>query len=91
MSKIQFDLDIDGLRELMSSSEMQEILNTIGADVANKAMGMTGEDFGHETRTADYVAIGTVFPQTESAARVSYQDNILEKALAGLPRTKGGQ
>lgn len=91
MNNIEFDLDIDGLRELMKSSEMQSILNEAGSVVAANASGISGgESFDHEVRTADYTAIGTVFPATKEAGQVAYQQNVLEKALSGLPRTKGG-
>ena len=89
MNKVDFELDIEGLQELMKSSEMQQILNEAATSVADKARMQTGnEDFGHDVRVASYVAIGTVFPQSEAAARASYQDNVLEKSLSGLPRTK---
>ena len=89
MNKVDFELDINGLRELMKSSEMQQILNETATNVADKARMQTGnEDFGHDVRVASYVAIGTVFPQSEAAARASFQDNVLEKSLSGLPRTK---
>lgn len=91
MTNIEFDLDIDGLRELMKSSEMQQILNETGSAVAANASGISGgESFDHAVRTADYTAIGTVFPETKEAAQATYQQNVLEKALSGLPRTKGG-
>lgn len=89
MNKVDFELDIEGLQELMKSSEMQQILNETATSVADKARMQTGgEDFGHDVRVASYVAIGTAFPQSEAAARASYQDNVLEKSLSGLPRTK---
>ena len=89
MNKVDFELDIEGLQQLMKSSEMQQILNETATNVADKARMQTGnEDFGHDVRVASYVAIGTVFPQSEAAARASYQDNVLEKSLSGLPRTK---
>lgn len=89
MNKVDFELDIEGLQELMKSSEMQQILNETATNVADKARMQTGnEDFGHDVRVASYVAIGTIFPQSEAAARASYQDNVLEKSLSGLPRSK---
>ena len=89
MSKVDFELDIKGLQELMKSAEMQQILNETAASVASKAsMQSGGEDFGQDVRVASYVAIGTVFPQSEAAAKASFQNNVLEKSLSGLPRTK---
>ena len=90
MIKTEFELDIKGLQELMKPTEMQQILQETGASVADKASMQTGgENFGHDVRVASYVALGTVFPQSEAAAKASYQDNVLEKSLSGLPRTKG--
>ena len=90
MIKTEFELDIKGLQELMKSGEMQQILQETAASVASKASMQTGgENFGQDVRVASYVAIGTVFPQSEAAAKASYQDNVLEKSLSGLPRTKG--
>lgn len=90
MIKTEFELDIKGLQELMKSTEMQQILQETGASVADKATMLSGgENYGHDVRVASYVALGTIFPQSEAAAKASYQDNVLEKSLSGLPRTKG--
>lgn len=89
MNKVEFELDINGLRELMKSSEMQEILREIGIDVANKASMISGgEDYGYDNHIANYVAIETIFPQSEAAAKACFQDNVLDKSLDGLPRKK---
>lgn len=89
MNKTEFELDIEGLRELMKSNEMQEILDEIGSNVANKASMLSGgEAFGYSHHIANYVAISTIYPESKAAARASYQDNVLEKSLSGLPRTK---
>lgn len=89
MSKVEFKLDIKGLQELMKSTEMQQILSETTTNVAQKAAMQTGgENYGHDVRVASYVAIGTVFPQSEAAAKASYENNVLEKSLSGLPRTK---
>lgn len=84
--KVFFKLDINGLRELMKSSEMQAALDEAGAAVASAA----GEGYGYRTHVANYVAITNVFPETKEAAHDNYESNALEKALGstGLPRTK---
>lgn len=92
MSKIQkFELDIDGLRELMKSSEMQSILGEAVQSVQGTANGMVkGGQFGSDVREASYVAIGTVYAADSESAKATYRDNVLEKALgsSGLPRNK---
>jgi len=90
MNRVDFKLDIKGLRELMKSAEMQQILKETVADVANKASMQTGGDeFGTAIVMGSYVAMGRVFPDSGSAVRAVYQDNVLEKSLNGLPRSKG--
>ena len=81
MSKVKFELDIRGLNELMKSQEMQSILDQEGAKVAGRASGMSGEQFGHRTHVADYVAITNVYPDSKEAARDNYNNNTLLKAL----------
>lgn len=92
MSKIQkFELDLDGLRELMKSGEMQSILGEAVQTVQGAAEGMAkGAQFGTDVREASYVAIGTVYPADSESAKATYQENVLEKALgaSGLPRDK---
>ena len=81
MSKVKFELDIRGLNELMKSPEMKSILDQEGAKVAGRASGMSGEQFGHRTHVADYVAITNVYPDSKEAARDNYNNNTLLKAL----------
>ena len=81
MSKVKFELDTRGLNELMKSPEMQSILDQEGAKVAGRASGMSGEQFGHRTHVADYVAITNVYPDSKEAARDNYNNNTLLKAL----------
>lgn len=89
MTKVNFELDIEGLRDLMKSPEMQSILQETAAHVAhNASMLSAGAEFGNAVHTANYVSIGTAFPESSEAAKASYQNNVLEKALSGLPRTK---
>lgn len=88
----KFELNIDGLRELMKSGEMQAILQEATADVQNIAAGMAKDgEFGTAVRVASYTAIGTVYPEGEKAVKATYEENLLEKALgsSGLPREKG--
>jgi len=91
MNNIRFKLDMDGLRELMKSSEMNEILAEAGDEVARSAMGMTGgEPFATRVHEASYVSIANVYPDSDEAAKLNSKDNIVLKALSssGLPMTK---
>ena len=84
--KVEFELDINGLRELMKGPEMQAVLQEAGDAVASGA----GGDYGVRVHVADYVAIANVFPESKEAAKDNYENNTLLKALgsAGLKMGK---
>ncbi len=84
--KVEFELDINGLRELMKGPEMQAVLQEAGDAVASGA----GGDYGVRVHVADYVAIANVFPESKEAAKDNYENNTLLKALgsAGLSMRK---
>ena len=86
MAKVEFELDINGLRELMKGPEMQAALQDAGDAVASYA----GGDYGVRVHVADYVAIANVFPESKEAAKDNYENNTLLKALgsAGLKMGK---
>lgn len=91
MSKMNFQLDINGLRELMKSEEMQTVLTEAGDEVANIASNMSdGEPYGVRPHTASYVAIANIYPDSEAAAKMNSDMNIAVKALSssGLPLSK---
>ena len=90
MSNIKFKLDINGLRELMKSGEMQEVLQEAGNAVASHGSSMSGENYGTRVHTASYVAICTVFPDSDEARQDNYEKNTVLKALgsSGLPMSK---
>lgn len=75
--KVEFKLDINGLRELMKSAEMQGALEEAGQSVASAA----GGDYGHRVHVASYVAICNVFPESKEAAHDNFENNTLLKVL----------
>lgn len=91
MSKkiVDFQLNINGLNELMKSDEMQAVLAEAGQAVANSA----GSEFDSSVHTASFVSIANVYPNSKKAARQNFKENTLLKAISsvGLPMTKGGQ
>lgn len=89
--KIDFELDINGLRELMKSGEMQTVLAETGEEVANIASNMSdGEPYGVRPRVATWVAIANIYPDSETAQKMNSDMNIALKALtsSGLPLEK---
>lgn len=87
MNSVKFELDIEGLRELMKSGDMQDILSRNAGIVQQSA----GNEFAAETRTASYTGIAVVYPASKEGARKNSEENTLLKALqtAGLPMQKG--
>ena len=90
MSNVRFELDINGLRELMKSGEMQSVLQEAGDAVAGHGSAMSGEPYGTRVHEASYVAICTVFPDSDEARADNYEHNTALKALgsSGLPSSK---
>lgn len=90
MSSVDFELDINGLRELMKSGEMQGILDDAGSSVARRAEAMGGGSYGHRVHDANYVSIVNIFPNSEEAAKDNRANNTVLKALgaSGLPMKK---
>lgn len=86
MTKVEFELNMAGLRELMKGPEMQGALEEAGNAVASAA----GGDYGVRVHVASYVAIANVYPDSKEAAKDNYENNTLLKALgsAGLSMRK---
>lgn len=88
---VTFQLNMQGLNQLMKSDEMKSILQEAGDMVANSASAMThGEPYGVDVHDAQWVSIVSIYGESEEAKRENYEKNILVKALGstGLPTTK---
>lgn len=84
--KVDFELNLAGLNELMKSQAMQQHLDAAGSAVSSIA----GGDYGVRVHVATFVAIANVYPNTKRAAKDNYENNTLVKALgaAGLSMAK---
>ena len=80
MGDVTFKLNLQGLNELMKSSEMQRALLTAGHAVANAA----GGDYAAEVHTANFIAIANVYPNSKAAAKENYEENTLLKAAGAV-------
>lgn len=90
MSRVDFELDINGLRELMKSAEMKAVLEEAGSAVEAGAESMSGAEYGHRVHDASYVSIVNIYPDSKEAAKDNYENNTALKALSssGYPRNK---
>lgn len=85
MADFKFELYLPGLNTLMTSTEVQALLDDAGETVAQ----MAGSDYASSPKTGRWVGFCNVFPNSRRAAHENYMENTLLKALSasGL-RTK---
>jgi hypothetical protein len=85
--KIDFELNLAGLNELMKSPEMETILRETAEAVAQSCDG----EYAASVHQASYVAIANVYPASKDEYWRNLKTNVLLKALGtcGLPMTKG--
>lgn len=83
MNDVKFKLDINGLRELMKSSEMQSVLQQAGNSVAARGTAMSGGKYSARVHTASYTAIANIYPDSDKARRDNWDKNTALKALQG--------
>lgn len=80
MAKVKFELNLQGLNELMKSDEMVSVLEKCGRAVAEAA----GADYASGVHQADFVAIANVYPDSKRAANENYHENTLLKAVGSV-------
>lgn len=87
VKNVRFELNLQGLNELMKSSEMQSALMTAGNAVAKSA----GKEYAVRVHEASWVAIANVYPNSKDSAKDNASNNTLLKGLgsAGLSMKKG--
>lgn len=83
--KVDFKLNLKGLRELMTSAELQSIMQEKGNGVAAAATSMSGEgaEYGVRTKGGYHRAVTYVSCENGKALRDCYENNTLSKALYG--------
>jgi len=79
MSKADFELNLPGLNELMKSAEMQAVTEAAGQAMARAA----GPGYATKTHVASFVAVTSVYPETDEANRDNLNNNTLLKAAQG--------
>ena len=86
MADFKFEIYLPGLNDLMTSPEMQELLDDAGETVAS----MAGSDYATSAKTGRWVGFCNVFPNSRRAAHENYMENTLLKALSasGLRMSK---
>lgn len=83
MARVDFELDLAGLNELMKSAEMQTVLREAG----QAALNVAGDGYGTETRVLSFTAIQNVYPNTKEGAKDNALHNTCVKAVGATGLT----
>lgn len=75
--KYKFKLNGAGVRELLQSGEMRNILSAEASRKAQRA----GSGYSSEVRVGQKRAYANIFPSTKEAAHDNYENNTLEKVI----------
>lgn len=78
MSDFRFELDSAGVRELLQSSEMVDVISSITATVAGNA----GDGYEYDTQVHNRV-VGRVWAESKEAKRDNEDNNTLLRSLHG--------
>lgn len=79
MAKVKFELNRDGVRELLRSKEMMDICS----EYANNALGRLGDGYEVTTHTGANRVNAEVAAQSFSAKRENLKSNTILKAVFG--------
>lgn len=79
MSKsiVKFELNKDGVAELMKSAEMKDVLTGYASDKANSA----GAGYSYEVKEGKKRAYANIFPADAESAKDNYENNTLLKVI----------
>lgn len=78
MSKVKIVLNSAGIREMLRSEEMQEVLEAHAAAVA----GRCGEGYSHDRHLTGGRAVASAYAETAEAIRDNLDNNTLLRALS---------
>lgn len=80
MGSVKFELNLQGLNEIMKSPEMLSVLEDAGDRVASAA----GSDYNKRVHSASWVGICNVYPDSKRAAKENFKENTLLKAVGSV-------
>lgn len=77
MSKFKFELNREGVRELLKGQEMKNIVESYATDIKNRA----GDGFGQDSYVGKNRVNAMVYPDSPKAFFKNLKQNILLKAM----------
>lgn len=86
--------ELKGINAVMTSRGVKNVMQAAGRKVAKKAEDFSGgKPYGARTNVTSrrWVAVTTIYAQSQEASNAAYEDNVLLKALSssGLHMKKG--
>lgn len=79
MSKVRFELNPAGVRELLKSEEMAKVIGDYTEQVSNRA----GSGYGSNVRTGRNRMVGRVYAETEEAYADNLNSDTLLRSISG--------
>lgn len=76
-SKNRFELNTNGVRDLLKSAELQRVLEEKAAEIAARA----GEGYGYDSKVMETRVIASVFTMDAETAREDAENDTLLKAV----------
>lgn len=76
-SNVNFELNIEGLRDLMKSQEMQDVLKSHTDGMVQEC----GPGYNNDIYVGNFVALSSVYTETKEAYQDNLDNNTLLKVL----------
>ena len=73
----RFELNSNGVRELLQSPEMQGIIGELAAQKAEQA----GDGYAYDVNVGQSRAYANIYAETKEAIKDNYENNTLEKVI----------
>lgn len=80
MGKVKIKLSYSGIGQMLRGEEMKSLVS----DYGEKAAGIAGSGYGHETHSTGQRQAANVFPSDRKSANNNYRNNTLLKTLGML-------
>ena len=77
MARLKIKLNSAGVRELLKSQEIRNVVETEAAKKARQA----GEGYSSEIHVGQKRLYANIFPETRKAVRDNFENNTLEKVI----------
>lgn len=84
--KIRVELNLAGVNELMKRQELQDIMQSLGEQIAARAEAMSDRpnaEYEAKTKTLNWIAVTNIRAANHEAFEENLENNTLLKALGG--------